>query len=141
MKQRISGARQRALLSANEEQIRLYQDLGRDILDRQSREKWGAKVIDHLSADLRSAFPDMKVFAQLGPGRQFGQQSAAQLSQPIADRLPWFHIVTLLTKLTDPALREWYAREAPQCLLASRYSCEVNQKTAAPPPRCRRHQF
>jgi len=123
VKQRISGARQRALLSANAEQIRLYHELGRDILDRQSREKWGAKVIDHLSADLRAAFPEMKgfsarnlkymkVFAQECPQRQFVQRTAAQLSQPIADQLPWFHIVTLLTKLSDPALREWYAREA-----------------------------
>jgi predicted nuclease of restriction endonuclease-like (RecB) superfamily len=34
------------------------------------------------------------------------QQSAAQL--------PWFHIVTLITKLTDPILRDWYASEALQ---------------------------
>jgi predicted nuclease of restriction endonuclease-like (RecB) superfamily len=128
VKQRISGARQRALLSANAEQIRLYHEIGSEILDRQSREKWGAKVIDHLSADLRAAFPDMKglssrnlhymrFFAEQCPGLQFVQQSAAQLPgvpirQQFADQLPWFHIVTLLTKLSDPALREWYAREA-----------------------------
>jgi predicted nuclease of restriction endonuclease-like (RecB) superfamily len=28
--------------------------------------------------------------------------------------LPWFHIITLLTNLSDSALREWYAREALQ---------------------------
>ena len=60
VKERITGARQRALLSANAEQIRLYHQIGLEILDRQSREKWGAKVIDQLSADLRAAFPDMK---------------------------------------------------------------------------------
>ena len=38
------------------------------------------------------------------PDSQFGQQPAAQL--------PWFHIVTLLTKLADPAEREWYATQA-----------------------------
>ena len=26
--------------------------------------------------------------------------------------MPWFHIVTLITKLREPAVREWYAREA-----------------------------
>ena len=36
LKQRIKGARQRALLAANDEQIRLYHDIGRDILNRQS---------------------------------------------------------------------------------------------------------
>ena len=142
LKSRIQGARQRALLSANAEQIRLYHDLGCDILERQSREGWGAKVIDQLSSDLRAAFPGMKglssrnlkymkFFAQHCPDRQFvqqsaapivpiGQQSAAQLTAPAqngqqtADQLPWFHIVTLLTKLADPSLREWYARQALQ---------------------------
>jgi predicted nuclease of restriction endonuclease-like (RecB) superfamily len=115
LKQRIAGARQRALLAANGEQIRLYHEIGREILDRQSEQGWGAKVIDHLSADLRAAFPDMKglsvsnlkymrFFAQECPECQIGQQSA--------DQLPWFHIVTLITKLSDPALRDWYAREA-----------------------------
>jgi predicted nuclease of restriction endonuclease-like (RecB) superfamily len=115
LKQRIQGARQRALLAVNSEQIRLYHEIGREILERQDRQGWGAKVIDQLSADLRAAFPDMKgfssrnlkymkVFAQECPDLQIGQQSAAQL--------PWFHVITLLTKITDPAVREWYAREA-----------------------------
>ena len=115
LKQRIRSARQRALLAANDEQIRLYHDIGRDILERQGKQGWGAKVIDHLSADLRTAFPDMKglstsnlkymrFFAQECPDRQIGQQSA--------DQLPWFHIVTLITKLSDHALRDWYARES-----------------------------
>ena len=36
--------------------------------------------------------------------RLMGQQSA--------DRLSWFHIVTLMTKLQKSSLRDWYAREA-----------------------------
>jgi predicted nuclease of restriction endonuclease-like (RecB) superfamily len=115
LKQRIRGARQRALLAANGEQIRLYHDIGREILDRQSKQGWGARVIDRLSADLRDAFPDMKglstsnlkymrFFALECPDRRIGQRSA--------DQLPWFHIVTLITKLSDANLRDWYAREA-----------------------------
>ncbi|MBS1808646.1 MAG: DUF1016 family protein [Acidobacteria bacterium] len=117
LKQRINGARQRALLSANDEQIRLYHDIGTDILQRQQQQGWGAKVIDRLSADLRAAFPDMKgfssrnlkymkVFAQKCPTLQIGQQSAAQL--------PWFHLIVLFTKIDDPAVREWYALQTVQ---------------------------
>ena len=112
LKRRIHGARQRALLAANDEQIRLYHDIGMDIMQRQMTQRWGARVIDRLSSDLRAAFPDMKgfssrnlkymkVFAQICPTLQIGQQSAAQL--------PWFHIVVLLTKVADPREREWYA--------------------------------
>ena len=115
LKQRIRGARQRAVLAANEEQIRLYHDIGREILDRQRRHRWGAKVIDHVASDLHAAFPDMKglssrnlkymkAFAQKCPDFLIGQQSAAQL--------PWFHIVTLITSLSDTNLLDWYAREA-----------------------------
>lgn len=60
LKQRIQGARQRALLSANTAQIQLYQSIGRDILERQSQQGWGSKVIDRLASDLRAAFPQMK---------------------------------------------------------------------------------
>lgn len=115
LKQRIAGARQRTLLAANAEQIRLYHEIGREILERQERQGWGAKVIDRLSSDLRDAFPDMRglssrnlkymaYFAKACPDLQIGQQSAAQL--------PWFHIVTLLTRVEGVAEREWYAREA-----------------------------
>ena len=117
LKKRIAGARQKALLTANAEQIKLYHEIGLDILDRQNRQGWGAKVIDRLSVDLREAFPDMKglsssnlkymrFFAQECPDRRIGQQSA--------DQLPWFHIVILITKFSDPVIRDWYAREAIQ---------------------------
>lgn len=115
LKKRIAGARQRIVLAANEEQIRLYHEIGREILERQNQQGWGARVIEHISSDLRDAFPEMKgfssrnlkymqFFARCCPELKIGQQSAAQL--------PWFHIVTLLTKVSDPAVREWYAAQA-----------------------------
>jgi predicted nuclease of restriction endonuclease-like (RecB) superfamily len=115
IKSRVAAARQRVALAANSELIQLYWQIGRDILERQAEQGWGAKVIDRLASDLREAFPDMKgfssrnlkymrYFAEHCPGQAFGQQSAAQM--------PWFHIVTLLTKLPTAETREWYARQA-----------------------------
>ena len=112
LKGRISAARSRAALAVNAELIGLYHQIGCDILQRQTQQAWGAKVIDRLASDLKAAFPDMKgfsgrnikymrYFAEHCPQQLIGQQPAAQL--------PWFHIVTLLTKVADPAEREWYA--------------------------------
>lgn len=56
LKQKIAEARYRASLSVNRELILLYWGIGRDILARQEREGWGAKVIDRLAEDLRRAF-------------------------------------------------------------------------------------
>ena len=114
LKKRIAGARQRIVLSANEEQIQLYHEIGRDILERQNRQGWGAKVIDRISADLRDAFPKMKGFSasNLKYMRFFAQECPyIKIGQQSADQLPWFHIVTLITKITDSGIREWYARE------------------------------
>jgi hypothetical protein len=106
LKDRIAAARNRAALSVNQELIRLYHQIGTEILERQTRQGWGAKVIDRLAADLRDAFPDMKgfsvrnlnymrLFAEQCPTRQFVQQPAAQIGQLSADQLPWFPIEAL----------------------------------------------
>src|SRR5258707_15403621 len=63
LKERIQAAQLRASLSVNRELVLLYWQIGRDILDRQDRERWGAKVIDRLSVDLKRAFPDMHGFS------------------------------------------------------------------------------
>ena len=55
LKIRIHSAQQRAALAVNRELVLLYWQIGRDILQRQSREGWGAKVIERLAHDLRTA--------------------------------------------------------------------------------------
>ena len=64
LKGRIHSAQQRATLAVNRELLLLYWQIGRDILERQAAQGWGAKVIDRLAQDLRSAFPDMKGFSR-----------------------------------------------------------------------------
>lgn len=115
LKVEIGQRRQRAALAVNAELVGLYARIGQDILDRQRRLGWGAKVIERLARDLKAAFPDMRgfssrnlkymaFFAEHCPHGQFGQQPAAQL--------PWFHVVTLLTAVKKPAARAWYASRA-----------------------------
>ena len=60
LKQRIRESHVRASVSVNRELVLLYWHIGQDILVRQEREHWGAKVIDRLAADLKEAFPEMK---------------------------------------------------------------------------------
>lgn len=63
LKSRIASAQQRAALTVNQELVRLYHYVGTEILVRQTRQGWGAKVIDRLASDLREAFPEMKGFS------------------------------------------------------------------------------
>src|SRR5262245_17851520 len=58
LKGRIRSAQIRAAVAVNRELILLYWQIGREILERQRQQGWGAKIIDRLSADLRRAFPE-----------------------------------------------------------------------------------
>ena len=60
LKRQIAQARQRAALTVNAELVQLYGRIGRDILERQQNEGWGAKVIDRWALDLKDAFADMR---------------------------------------------------------------------------------
>ncbi len=64
IKNHIRQAQVRAAVAASRELIRLYWDIGREIVERQQREGWGAKVIDRLAADLQKAFPGMAGFSR-----------------------------------------------------------------------------
>lgn len=115
LKTRISAARSRAALAVNSELIALYFAIGQALLTQQTQAHWGGKVVAKLAADLKTAFPDMKGFStsNLKYMRYFAQHCPnAAIGQQPADQLPWFHIVTLLTKVADPAHREWYAQQA-----------------------------
>jgi predicted nuclease of restriction endonuclease-like (RecB) superfamily len=113
IKERIRSAQQKAVFAANSAMITLYWHIGRDILERQGRQGWGAKVIDRLAADLRREFPEIKGFStsNLKYMRRFAEECpSGQFGQQAADQLPWFHIVRLITKVENSVEREWYAR-------------------------------
>lgn len=121
VKSRVHAAQQRAALSVNTELLRLYWQIGHDLSKR--RREWGSSVIDHVSADLRTAFPEvkgfsptnlkyMRLFAEAWPGTENRQQVVDDLSQQTIGQLPWGHNVVLLTRLKDPDQRLAYARAA-----------------------------
>ena len=114
LKQRIQSAQLRAGLAVNRELVLLYWSIGRDILQRQKREGWGAKVIDRIAFDLSRAFPEttgfsarnlkyMRSFAEAWPDEAIVQALLAQL--------PWYHHIALIEKIKTPEERVWYARQ------------------------------
>lgn len=115
LKTRIYAARQRTSLAVNRELVRLYWQIGRDILTRQTQQGWGAKIIDRLAHDLRAAFPEMKGFSRtnLMYMRAFAEAwTDEQIVQQAVGQLPWSHNLVLLTRLKQPEQRLAYARAA-----------------------------
>ena len=117
LKDRIHSAQQRAALAVNTELLRLYWEIGNDILQRQAERGWGAKVIDRPSHDLREAFPETKGFSprNLKYMRAFAQAWLdAGFVQEVLARLPRYHHIALLEKLEGSDERRRCAEQASE---------------------------
>lgn len=115
LKNYVATSRYKAARAVNKELILLYHHIGTEILTRQKTHGWGAKIIDKLSKDLSTTFPEMKgfstrnlkymrLFAETYPNVEFVQEMLAQLT--------WYHNLTLLDKAKDPDIRLFYIKHA-----------------------------
>ena len=115
IKKHVSSERVHVMWEANTMMTMMYYHIGKRLLQQSETEGWGAKVIDRLSADLKSEYPEMKGFsprnlkymqrfAKLWPNETIVQRSVAQL--------PWRHIICLMEKVEEPNRRLVYAMAA-----------------------------
>ena len=63
MKERIRSAELQALRFVNREQIDLYVDIGRIIVEKQQGETWGKSIVGNLAEDLSREFPGANGFS------------------------------------------------------------------------------
>jgi predicted nuclease of restriction endonuclease-like (RecB) superfamily len=79
LKDRILRARTSTVRAINRDLILLYWDIGRGIAEKQQTAGWGEAVVERLSEDLRTEFPDMRGFsvANIWRIRQFYSEYSA----------------------------------------------------------------
>src|SRR5579872_4484033 len=92
LKEKIRSAQLRAALAVNHEVISLYWYIGRQIIEKQEKTKWGSKFLVSLSNDLQNTFPGMLGFSvrNLERMRQFSRlyPDLAITTQAVS-QLPW----------------------------------------------------
>jgi predicted nuclease of restriction endonuclease-like (RecB) superfamily len=115
LKEKVRTSQQRAVVQVNRQLVMLYHYIGAEIIRLQSEKGWGSKVIDQLSRDLKSAFPEMKGFSpsNLKYMKLLAESfTKDEISQQVAGQLPWFHLVRILTSVKDQAVRRFYMQKA-----------------------------
>ncbi len=117
IKTRVRQAQLKALMAVNTELITLYWHIGKQIVERQQQQGWGAGVIEQLSRDLHSAFPEMRGFSP----RNLGYMKSFALAYPdeailqtVSAKLTWSHNTLLLDKVKDSEERLWYMQKAAE---------------------------
>ncbi len=126
LKGKVRAAKQRAILSVNKELISIYWLIGKTIEEQQKSEGWGSKVIDQLSKDLSSEFPDMKGFSPrnllymrqfaeaytitqpLAANLQLNDFQVIEFTQPLVAQISWTNHTVILNKCKLPEERLFY---------------------------------
>lgn len=110
----IRNSRLEAAVSVNAKLLHLYWNIGFTIFNEQQKLGWGSKVIDQLSKDLRTDFPDMEGLSvrNLKYMRKFSlEYTASQIVQPSVAQLSWSHHVILMDKVKDLNERSFYIQK------------------------------
>jgi predicted nuclease of restriction endonuclease-like (RecB) superfamily len=108
LKGRIYATQQRAAHAVNTELLRLYWQIGHEILVRQAEQGWGTKVVERLAHDLRAEFPEMSGFSR----STCCTWTDDAIVQQAVGQLPWGHNLVLLTKLKEREARLAYGEAA-----------------------------
>ncbi len=112
LKEKIQAARMRAMITANQELIRVYWEIGKSIVEQQQSKSWGEKFLQQLSADLQHSFPGMGGFSlgNLNRAKLFYASYPDFESASLISKLPWSHVILLMQRIKQPSTRDWYAK-------------------------------
>ncbi|MBI5574913.1 MAG: DUF1016 domain-containing protein [Deltaproteobacteria bacterium] len=113
IKERIRSAQYEALRRVNKELVALYWDIGRMIVERQSKAGYGDAVVEQLAEDLQREFPGIGGFSRRNVFymREFHvAYKDNEKVQPLVAQIAWSHNVVILERCKDPLEREFYIR-------------------------------
>lgn len=114
LKSKIRFSQIKAAVAVNSELIRLYWNLGQQIVEKQENAQWGSGFIERLSKDLQMEFPDISGLSvsNLRRCRQFylfyNQEDKihAQLVRELDDNslfsIPWGHHTFIIGRIKSP---------------------------------------
>jgi len=111
IKSRIISARIQAVRSVNRDLIKLYWDIGRNIVERQEKFGWGKSVVEQLSRDLTREYAGFEGYSRdnLWRMRMFYLEYKDKLKlAQLVPELPWGHNILIMQKVKNDKEREYY---------------------------------
>jgi predicted nuclease of restriction endonuclease-like (RecB) superfamily len=112
IKSQIKSAQYRALQKVNKEQIKLYWNIGKTILERQQQFGWGKGIVELLATELQKEFIGIQGFSARNLWRMrtlYEQYIESNLIlPPLVAEIPWTHNILILEKCKDEHERFYY---------------------------------
>ena len=114
VKERIRQAQYQALKAVNKEQIGLYWELGRLIVERQQQHGWGKSIVENLARELQLEFVGMSGMSSANLWRMrafYVTYHANEKLAPLVRELGWSHNIAIMEKCKDDQERLFYLHQ------------------------------
>jgi predicted nuclease of restriction endonuclease-like (RecB) superfamily len=112
IKSQIKTARYNALQKVNAEQVNLYWNIGKTILERQKQFGWGKSIVEILSSELQKEFVGVDGFSARNLWRMKTlvdqYQHSSIILPPMVAEIPWTHNIIIIEKCKDEHERLFY---------------------------------
>lgn len=93
LKEKIKYAQIKAVLSVNQELIKLYWDIGKAISEKQEQANWGNSVVEKIAKDIKKEFPLLKGLSRsnIFSMQQFfkAYRNEDEIVQQLVGQIPW----------------------------------------------------
>lgn len=117
IKEKISFARINAYRKLNRELIKLYWDIGKNIVERQQKFNWGRSVVEKLSKDLITEFEGKEGFSPNNLWRMrifyLTYKNNLKLAQAVQE-IPWGQNIVIMQRVKVAELKEYYIKATIQ---------------------------
>jgi predicted nuclease of restriction endonuclease-like (RecB) superfamily len=119
IKNKILSSQIKASLKVNEELLRLYWEIAKQIVQKQKEAKWGDGFLEQLSKDLKQEFPNMKGFSttNIKYMRRWYLFWYDVKSPQVVDeifKIPWGHNREIITKIKQKEEALFYVKKTIQ---------------------------
>lgn len=115
LKKKVHSARQKIAFSINSQLLELYWEIGKEVNGKINNSNWGTNIIEKISSELISEFPDIKGFSRrniyaIRQWYMFYSQKYEFVPQSVA-QIPWGHNRLIISKIKDIQIAEFYAEQ------------------------------
>ena len=108
IKEKIYQAQYEAMKQVNKALINLYWEIGKSIVEKQQKHKWGKSVVETLADDLQKEFPGMSGLSSRNVWRMRLFYVEYEKLPPMVAEISWSHNIIIIEKCKEENARKFY---------------------------------
>lgn len=108
IKEKVYQSQYLTMKQVNKALISLYWEIGKSIIERQKRHKWGKAVVEKLAEDLQKEFPGMDGLSSRNVWRMRMFYLEYEKLPPMVAEIGWSHNIIIIEKCKDALKRKFY---------------------------------